>query len=66
MSHGDITAIFLACLTGGFSILAVYLGNKIDKTHQLVNSRMDELLALTRAASKAEGVKEERTRTGVD
>lgn len=28
------------------------------KTHQLVNSRMSELLELTRKASRAEGVKE--------
>lgn len=33
------------------------------QTHKLVNSRMDELLELTRKAAKAEGKKEEKDST---
>jgi hypothetical protein len=33
---------------------------KANETHLLVNSRMTELLELTRMASRAEGVKEEK------
>lgn len=44
--------------TGGLVVIALltYLGNR--QLHQLVNSRMTEMLELTRRASKAEGVKE--------
>lgn len=58
MTHGDIMAIILAGMAGGFSVLGIWLGKKIDRTHELVNSRMSELLDLTRKASKAEGVLE--------
>jgi hypothetical protein len=35
---------------------------KIEEVHGVVNSRMTELLELTRKASRAEGTKDEQTR----
>jgi hypothetical protein len=40
----------------------VALRHEIHETHKIVNSRMDELLALTRQASRAEGAKQEHDR----
>lgn len=46
------------------SIYAAYTANKskaaVQEVHQLVNSRMTELLELTRTAARAEGIKSEK------
>ena len=39
-------------------VLTAYNRKQVGDVHQLVNSRMTELLSLTKTASKAEGVKE--------
>ena len=63
----NITSIFLALITSIAAIIAAYFARnantkadatlaKTTETHNLVNGRMDELLALTRTASKAEGI----------
>jgi hypothetical protein len=48
-----VTALLVAvtALVGAW----VSLYREVRKTHELVNSRVDELVALTRAASRAEG-----------
>lgn len=48
----SITACITACVAAYFA----YKGkNMATKTHDIVNSRMTELLSLTRASSRAEG-----------
>ena len=46
----------------GLLLIAIinYLGNR--QTHKLVNSRMTELLELTRSSARAAGIKEELDR----
>jgi hypothetical protein len=48
-----IIAIVPSTLAAILSFLAL---NKARATHLLVNSRMDELLKITKSASRAEGV----------
>lgn len=51
---GTIFAGFLTALIG--TIKSFRNGKDIDKVHLLINSRLDELLLLTKRASYAEGV----------
>lgn len=55
-------SLVIAILTFAGIALTVWNSNRANKkataTHDLVNSRMDELLALTKSAAHAEGVKE--------
>lgn len=51
--------IIAALISAIPSLLALM---EVKKVHVLINSRMDELLRLTKAASKAEGVAEEKER----
>lgn len=51
--------IIIALITAIPSLLALL---EVKKVHILINSRMDELLKLTKTASKAEGVAEEKGR----
>ena len=59
------SAVLAALITGGYAVLIVKINKNHDitsSTHDLVNSRMTELLALARTSSRAEGVKEEQER----
>ena len=55
--------VLVALITGFFSILTnaltligmVYLNRNVTKTHNAVNSKMSELLALTATSARAEG-----------
>ncbi len=55
------TLIWLAVIPAfsalGLGVIGLF---KVFQTHSLVNSRMTELLELTRKSSKAEGVKEQK------
>ena len=59
MTEGNATIIIVAAIaalpTTLASLLALF---KISSVHKEINSRMTELLELTRKASHAEGVKE--------
>lgn len=65
-----MTIAIIAGLSAGIpGIVASVLGflklnKKADETHDLVNSRVTELLDLTRKSSKAEGVLQEHDRAG--
>jgi hypothetical protein len=48
-----VTALVVAL--GALTTAIVRLHDSVAKTHTLVNSRMDELLALTRESSRAAG-----------
>ena len=63
MSESNSATIIAAVILGVFGVIASWLGHKIDKTHELVNHRMDELLDLTRKSSLAEGIKEQKQRS---
>jgi hypothetical protein len=62
----DVTTV--AMLTAFFGFLTAIVGlilcvmKEVRGVHLLVNSRMDELLALTKKAAHAAGVKEEKDR----
>ena len=49
-----------ACVTGLISIFVLLgvrtVGDKLTRTHELINSRMTEMLELTRLAARADGV----------
>lgn len=51
--------IFAVCAAGALAV-SVYNATQINIVHISINSRMDDLLALTVKASKAEGLKEGR------
>lgn len=54
--QGVVLAIALAVIAAvPPSIVAMAAFNKASATHELVNSRMTELLEITRKSSKAEG-----------
>jgi len=59
-SATTITLAYIAYRTAQNGKQAVLNGQQAAATHLLVNSRMTELLELTRSSSKAEGVKEEK------
>jgi uncharacterized membrane protein YgaE (UPF0421/DUF939 family) len=52
-------AVVIAIIGGGVSLLGVVIGGyinyRIGQIHKQINSRMDQLLAMNKAASKAEG-----------
>jgi hypothetical protein len=54
-----IASVLVATIAAVASIVCAYL---INKTHKAVNSRMDEMLALTRTSSLAEGVEQQRVK----
>ncbi len=55
-----------AIVAAGAFIVSISNSLKISEVHVLVNSRLSELLTLTKAASRAEGVKEESDRNARD
>jgi len=55
----DYIPIFVALIMSAPAWLA---WRQSRKNHELVNSRMTELLTLTKSSSRAEGVEEERLR----
>lgn len=63
----DSTAIIIAVIAIVPSSLAAFVSflalRKSKETHLLVNSRMTELLEITKKSSKAEGILEEKERT---
>lgn len=58
----NITAADIVTIIAALGAVIIGILNRKQNiiTHNLVNSRMTELLALTRAASKAEGIEQER------
>ncbi len=56
MNHGEMVTIVSAIILSVGGVLAAM----IQRVHQVVNSRMTEMLELTRKAGKAEGVKEQK------
>jgi hypothetical protein len=54
-SQSSFIAILTVLITGGFSVVVAM----INRIHKQINSRMTELLELTKISSHAEGVKEE-------
>lgn len=56
LSDPVILALIAAVSAAITSTLALI---KVNSTHKIVNSRMTELLELTRKSAKAEGVKQE-------
>jgi len=59
ISDAVVTSAITAIATitvAGFT----YLGLKLNTLHTQVNSRMTELLELTKRSSKAEGIKEQK------
>lgn len=55
-----ITQFLIAVAAVGGLFVSIWNANQIGGVHILINSRMSELLALTQAASRAEGLKEGR------
>lgn len=55
----DFIPIIVALIAATPALLAFL---EVKKVHVLINSRMDELLKLTKVSSKAEGVAEEKGR----
>lgn len=53
-----LATVLVASIAAGASVICAWI---VNKTHKLVNSRMDELLMLTKKSSKAEGKLEEAT-----
>ena len=67
LTHADMAEIISAVIGGCFPILGLWLKHRMDvtdekitETHMMVNSRMDELLELTRKSSRAEGMKDQK------
>ena len=56
------TRLLTAVAAAGALLMSIYNTTQIKEVHVMMNSRLSELLDLTRASSKAEGVKEERDR----
>ncbi len=56
------TRMIVAIAAVGGLMVSGYNAMQIKEVHVMINSRLSELLDLTRASSKAEGVKEERDR----
>jgi hypothetical protein len=59
--NGDAAVVAIVVAVGavaaiGAAVLAGMALDQIQKTHQLINSRMDELLDAARALARAEGV----------
>lgn len=59
-------AVIIAIVTGVVSTVALIISGiikvQLSKIHKQINSRMDELLKLTKDSSKAEGVLQEKTK----
>lgn len=55
-----LTQVLIALSALVAAAISVYNSFKIQEVHMLVNSRLTELLEISRAASKAEGVLEGR------
>ncbi len=68
MSDGVVIAIVasVAPTLAALATLVVGIRNsrKIEHVHRTVNSRLDQLVALTRVEAHAAGVKEEKDRRG--
>lgn len=53
-----ITRLIVAISAVGALMVSIYNSTQIQEVHIMMNSRLSELLDLTRASSKAEGVKQ--------
>lgn len=60
MSDSVIIALIGAVVSLGSLAMTLLIKRSQNKLHKQINSRMDELLALTRKEGKAEGNKEGR------
>jgi len=56
MSDAVLVALIVTIGTAVTAAISGYALIQTKQTHMLINSRMDELLAAARAASRAEGV----------
>ncbi len=41
------------------AIIGIITAMRVEKVHKQINSRMDQLIEVTKSSSKAEGIKEE-------
>jgi enoyl-CoA hydratase/carnithine racemase len=59
-------SVYIAAIAAIASTISIVVSTKANKqakeTHTAVNSRMDEMLALTKSASFAEGVEQQRVK----
>lgn len=60
MSDAVLIALIGSAATVVTGIGVAYVNKRLGKIHKQINSRMDELLELTRASGRAEGNKEGR------
>lgn len=63
MSEVVIIAIIGAFVSIASLAMTLIVKYKLEKVHKQINSRMSELLDLTRKASKAEGAQENQAET---
>lgn len=56
----EIIQAIIALAALGALAVSIWNSTKIKEVHVLINSRLTELLELTKTSSKAEGVKEGR------
>jgi hypothetical protein len=59
-------SVYIAAIAAIASTISIVVSTRANKqakeTHQAVNSRMDEMLALTKKSSFAEGVEQQRAK----
>ncbi len=56
----SFTRLIIAIASFGALLVSVYNSTQIKEVHLTLNSRLSELLELTRTSSRAEGLKEGR------
>lgn len=66
MNSTRLSQVVIASAAVGALVVSIYNATQINQVHLIVNSRLSELLVLTRSASKAEGVKQEKDRQQAD
>ena len=60
---GEIAQVLTALAALGAVAASIHNSKKITEIHVLMNSRLTELLSVTRLAAHAEGAEQERART---
>ena len=56
--HTTVAQWIIAISAVGGLVVSAYNVSRIEEVHVLINSRMTELLAITKSASRAEGLKQ--------
>jgi ACT domain-containing protein len=56
----DVIRLLTAIAAVGAAVMSIINSRRIKEVHVSINSRMDQLLRATGAASKAEGIEQER------